>query len=141
VEYRVGDNMHFARASREVIVSAGAVMSPQLLELSGIGDRARLEDLGIASVAYLPGVGENCRDHLHTRVSYECTRPITLNDILDNPLRQAWMGLRYLVLRDGEMAACTAPVHALAKTDRSLPRPDVKIQIHNLSAEDPRHPT
>ena len=98
-------------------------------------------DFGIASVAHLPGVGENCRDHLHTRVSFECTRPITLNDILDNPLRKAWMGLRYLVRRDGEMAACTATVHALAKTDPSLDRPDVKIQMHNLSAEDPRHPT
>jgi choline dehydrogenase len=141
VEYCVGAASHFARAGREVIVSAGAVMSPQLLELSGIGDKARLKELGIASVAHLPGVGENCRDHVHTRVSYECTRPITLNDILDNPLRQAWMGLRYLVSRSGDMAACTATVHALAKTDPSLPRPDVKIQIHNLSAEDPRHPT
>jgi choline dehydrogenase len=141
VEYRIGSERHFARASREVIVSAGAVQSPQLLELSGIGDKARLAEFGIASVAHLPGVGENCRDHLHTRVSFECTRPITLNDILDNPLRKAWMGLRYLVRRDGEMAACTATVHALAKTDPSLDRPDVKIQMHNLSAEDPRHPT
>ena len=141
VEYRVGGERHFARAAREVIVCAGAVQSPQLLELSGIGDKARLAELGIASVAHLPGVGENCRDHLHTRVSFECTRPITLNDILDNPLRKAWMGVRYLVRRDGEMAACTATVHALAKTDPSLDRPDVKIQMHNLSADDPRHPT
>ena len=141
VDYRIGGAHHFARASREVIVSAGAVQSPQLLELSGIGDKARLAELGITSIVHLPGVGENCRDHLHTRVSFECTRPITLNDILDNPLRKAWMGLRYLVRRDGEMAACTATVHALAKTDLSLDRPDVKIQMHNLSAEDPRHPT
>jgi choline dehydrogenase len=141
VEYRVGDARHFARADRDVIICAGTVMSPQLLELSGIGDKARLNELGIASVVHLPGVGENCRDHLHTRVSYECTRPITLNDILDNPLRLAWMGLRYLVSRSGDMAACTASVHALVKTDPSLARPDVKLQIHNLSAEDPRHPT
>jgi choline dehydrogenase len=140
VDFRVGAARHFARASREVVLSAGAVQSPQLLELSGVGDRARLEKLGIASVAHLPGVGENCRDHLHTRVSFECTRPITLNDILNNPLRQAWMGLRYLVRRDGHMAACTATVHALAKTDPALDRPDVKLQMHNLSAEDPRHP-
>ena len=64
-----------------------------------------------------------------------------MNDILDNPLRKAWMGLRYLVRRDGQMAACTATVHALAKTDPSLDRPDVKIQLHYLSAEDPRHPS
>jgi choline dehydrogenase len=141
VEYRLGGERRFARASREVVLSAGAIQSPQLLELSGIGDKERLAEFGIASVAHLPGVGENCRDHLHTRLSFECVRPITLNDILDNPLRKAWMGLRYLVLRDGDMAACTATVHALAKTDPALDRPDVKIQMHNLSAEDPRHPT
>jgi len=141
VEFRAGDAVHFARAAREVIICAGSVQSPQLLELSGIGDQARLRDLGIAPVLHLPGVGENCRDHLHTRVSFECTRPITLNDILDNPLRQAWMGLRYLVRRDGHMAACTATVHALAKTDPGLERPDVKVQLHHLSAENPRHPS
>jgi choline dehydrogenase len=141
VAYRRAGRCHFVRASREVIVSAGAVQSPQLLELSGIGDSSRLAALGIACRAHLPGVGENCRDHWHTRVSFECTRPITLNDILDNPLRQAFMGLRYLVRRDGEMAACTATVHALAKTDAAQARPDVKVQLHTLSAEDPRHPT
>ena len=140
VEYRAGGTMHFAGATREVVISAGAVQSPQLLELSGIGDRERLAELGIASVAHVPGVGENCRDHLHTRVSFECTRPITLNDIMGNKLRQAWMGLQYLLGRSGEMATCTATVHALAKTDPALDRPDVKIQMHNLSAEDPRHP-
>ena len=127
VEFRIGERMHFARATREVVAAAGAVQSPQLLELSGIGDKERLSQLGIATIAHLPGVGENCRDHLHTRVSYECTRPITLNDILANPLRKAWMGARYLLRRDGHMAACTATVHALAKTDPALDRPDVKI--------------
>ncbi len=141
VEYRVGKEMRFARAGREVILSAGAVQSPQLLELSGIGDQARLAELGIAVRAHLPGVGENCRDHLHTRISFECTRPITLNDILGNPLRKAMMGARFLFTRKGHMAACTAQVHALAKTDPALDRPDVKIQMHNLSAADPRHPT
>ena len=105
-----------------MIVSAGAVQSPHLLELSGIGDRSDWRRSASHSVAHLPGVGENCRDHLHTRISFECTRPITLNDMLGNPLRQAWMGLRYLVRRDGPMAACTAMVHALAKI-RSVARP------------------
>ena len=138
VEYTRRGASAFAAAGREVILCAGAVQSPQLLELSGVGDRRRLSDLGIPVVADLPGVGENCRDHLHTRISFECTRPITLNDIMANPLRQAWMGLRYAVARSGPMAAATATVHALAKTDPSLDRPDVKLQIHNLSAADPR---
>jgi choline dehydrogenase len=140
VEFTAQGLRHIARARREVVICAGAVQSPQLLELSGIGHRERLAELGIACAAHLPGVGENCRDHLHTRVSFECTRPITLNDIMSNPLRQAWMGLQYLTRRQGHMAVCTATVHALAKTDPALDRPDVKIQMHNLSAEDPRHP-
>jgi choline dehydrogenase len=140
VEYRQGPERRFARVRQEVIVAAGAVQSPHLLELSGIGDRDRLASFGIVSVVHLPGVGENCRDHLHTRISFECTRPITLNDMLGNPLRQAWMGLRYLLRRDGPMAACTTTAHALARSDPSLDRPDVKIQMHTLSAEDPRDP-
>jgi choline dehydrogenase len=140
VEYDDGGRRRSVGVRHEVIVAAGAVQSPHLLELSGIGDRERLALFGIGSVVHLPGVGENCRDHLHTRISFECTRPVTLNDILGHPLRQALMGLRYLVWRDGPMAACTATVHALARTDPSLDRPDVKIQMHTLSAEDPRDP-
>lgn len=139
VEYRLGGEMHVARAAGEVVVSAGAVKSPQILELSGIGDAARLGRMGIPVATHLPGVGENCRDHLHTRISYACKRPITLNEILNNPARKAWMAAKYLLRRDGHMSACTATVHALAKTDPRLPRPDAKIQLHNLSAEDPRH--
>ena len=151
VAYRRGEQQYFARIAREVIVSAGAVQSPQLLELSGIGDRQRLAELGIACHVHRPGVGENCRDHWHTRISFECRRPITLNDILDNPLRKAFMGLRYLVRRDGEMAACTATVHALAKTELVLDkfpgfgigtfalRPQSTGSVHIASA-DPQAP-
>jgi choline dehydrogenase len=66
---------------------------------------------------------------------------VTLNDVLRNPLRKLAMGAQFLFTRRGHMAACTALVHALARTDPSLDRPDVKIQMHNLSAADPRHPT
>lgn len=141
VEYRLGEDLRFAGAAREVIVSAGTIQSPQLLELSGIGQAALLRRLGIPVIADLPGVGENCRDHLHTRVSYECSRPITLNDILNSPVRKAWMGAKYLLRRDGPMSATTATVHALTRSEPSLSRPDVKIQLHHLSSEDPRHPT
>jgi choline dehydrogenase len=98
-----------------VIVSCGAVQSPQLLELSGIGDGAVLRRFGLPVVAHLPGVGENCRDHLHTRISFECSRPITLNDLLNHPLRKVWMGARYLVTRNGPMSGTTATVHALER--------------------------
>jgi len=140
VEYMKDGKLNYAHAKREIVVSAGTIHSPQILELSGIGDENRLRKLGIPNVLHLPGVGENCTDHLHTRLTFECTRPITLNDIMSNPVRTAWMGLQFLMTRKGHMAACTATVHALAKSDPSLVRPDVKIQMHNLSAEDPRHP-
>ena len=122
VDYRVGGERRFARATREVILSAGTVQSPQLLELSGIGDKARLADLGIASVAHLPGVGENCRDHLHTRVSFECTRPITLER---HPRQPATQGLDGSAIpgaarrRDGGLHR----YGACAGQDRSLARP------------------
>ncbi len=141
VEFQWRGKLHHAGVNREIVLSAGAVQSPQILELSGIGDAKRLAGLGIPVVANLPGVGENCRDHLHTRISYECTRPITLNDIMANPLRKGAMALNYFVARRGPMAAASAVVHALAKTDPGLDRPDVKLQIHNLTAADPRHPT
>ncbi len=141
VEYSIGNELRVANVGREVILSAGAIQSPQLLELSGIGDSNHLKSLGISTVTHLPGVGENLRDHLQARVSFECTRPVTLNDILSNPVRKAWMGLKYLVRRNGPMSACTVTVHAVAKTDPKLPRPDVKIAMYPLSAADPRHPT
>jgi choline dehydrogenase len=141
VAYEAGGALRSARAARAVVLSCGAVQTPQLLELSGIGDAQLLRRHGIDVVHHLPGVGENCRDHLHTRISFECRRPVTLNDILRNPLRKLAMGARFVFSRSGHMAACTAQIHALAKTDPALDRPDVKIQMHNLSAADPRHPT
>jgi len=128
-------------AAREVILCAGAIQSPQLLELSGIGDATRLQEMGIEVVQNLPGVGENCRDHLHSRIMYECTRPITMNDILVSPWRKFAMGLRYMVKRDGLMSCSTATVHALARSTPALQRPDVRIQLHHLSSESPRDPT
>ena len=141
VSYDAGGTTRSARARVAVVLSCGAVQTPQLLELSGIGQGDLLRRHGIEVVHHLPGVGENCRDHLHTRISYECRRPVTLNDILRNPLRKLAMGAQFVFSRRGHMAACTTHIHALAKTDPALDRPDVKIQMHNLSAADPRHPT
>lgn len=145
VEYRAGGELRTAHAAREVIVCAGPIKSPQLLELSGIGDGARLQRLGIATVHHLPGVGENLVDHLQSRLTFECTRRITLNEILQSRLRQMWMGAKYLVTRTGLMATATATVHALARPSSAYDRPAVKIQLHHLSSRDrfevvdPRH--
>lgn len=136
MEYTVGNETRQALANCEVIVSAGPIKSPQLLELSGIGDAALLKKLGIPLVHHLPGVGENLVDHLQSRITFACTRSITLNEIVASPLRQAWMGVKYLTTRRGLMATPSCTVHALARTSAAQTRPSVKIQLHHLSGKD-----
>src|SRR6185503_15654026 len=93
-----------ARCRAEVLLSAGAIQSPQLLQLSGISPRALLEQRGVPLVHDLPGVGENLQDHLQIRLGYECTKPITTNDQLNSWIGQAKMGLEWLLHRTGPLA-------------------------------------
>ena len=122
-----------ARAVREVVLCAGAMNSPPLLERSGIGDGERLAALGIDVVHHLPGVGENLQDHLNTRLAYRCTRPITVNDALRDRWRGVAMMLRYLLTRRGLMATPGVSVHALVSSGRAAERVDLKLQITHLS--------
>lgn len=137
VEYRQGDTMRQARAACEVVVAAGPIKSPQLLELSGIGQGERLRRLGIAVAHDLPGVGENLIDHVQTRVTFQANRPLGLNQVVGHPLRQTLLGLRYLMTRRGLMATPAFTIHALARTERDCQlgrrRPSVKIQLAQLS--------
>jgi choline dehydrogenase len=133
VVYRQGPNEFTVRARREVLLAAGAIQSPQLLEVSGIGNGDALKAAGIEVRHHLPGVGENLRDHLHVRIGYETTEHTTLNTVLRSLLRTAAMGARWLFLRRGLMTTASATVHALARSEASLARPDVKIQLHQLS--------
>lgn len=125
-----------AHARAEVVLSAGPIKSPQLLELSGIGQAERLRGLGVPVLQDLPGVGENLSDHLQGRITFECTERVTLNEIMQSPLRQAWMGARYLLTRRGVMATPSASAHALARFDAAQDRPMVKVQMHHLSGAD-----
>ncbi|CAG9186701.1 GMC family oxidoreductase [Cupriavidus pinatubonensis] len=136
VEYTVGGQVQRAMAAREVILCAGPIKSPQLLELSGIGDRRRLNDLGIPVQVNLPGVGENLIDHLQSRVTFACTRPITLNEIMQSPLRQQWMGMKYILTRRGIMSTPANSAHALARTRADQSRPSVKLQLSHVTAAD-----
>jgi choline dehydrogenase len=106
-----------------------------LLELSGVGQGTRLQALGIEVKADVPGVGENLLDHLQSRITFECTQRITLNEIVSNPLRQAWMMAKYLVTRRGMAATPTATAHALVRANPNEAQPSVKIQMHHLSAK------
>src|SRR6478735_2525377 len=95
IELRRGGETRRITARKEVILSAGPVHSPALLEHSGIGQAARLKELGIAIVRDLPGVGENLSDHPNTRLTFECTRPITINDALQSNVVKVKEGLKY----------------------------------------------
>jgi len=136
VEYRRAGRTQVAHCKAELILSAGSIQSPQLLELSGIGQPALLQRLGLPVVHALPGVGENLIDHLQTRLTYACTRPITLNEIVASPVRRALMGVQYLLTRRGFMAAPLATVHALARSAPDDPQPDLKVQITHKSGAD-----
>lgn len=136
VEYMRGGVKYMARARAEVILSAGAVKSPQLLELSGIGDQARLQALGIPVIAHVPGVGEDFHEHLQFRFSYECTRPITINDLIGSPIKKVVEGTKYLFRRRGLLSGTSSTVHALAKSDPRLESPDLKIQLALISGKD-----
>ena len=97
VEYLQNGSLQKATARREVIVSAGAINSPQLLQLSGIGPQELLAEHGVDCVKHVPGVGQNLQDHYQIRVVYQCTTP-TLNDLYHSPLKKVQAGLQYLSL-------------------------------------------
>ncbi|HSO06564.1 MAG TPA: GMC family oxidoreductase N-terminal domain-containing protein [Pelomicrobium sp.] len=128
VDYLHGGRTATARAEREVLLAAGAIRSPQLLELSGVGNGEALKEHGIRVVRHLPGVGENLQDHLMPRLGFECTLPITVNDLLQSRLRMAGALLRYVLFRDGLFATPSLTALAYARTRAGLPYPDVRIQ-------------
>jgi choline dehydrogenase len=128
VEYLRGGQTLAARAAREVLLAAGAIRSPQLLELSGVGNGETLKERGIRVIRHLPGVGENLQDHLMPRLGFECTLPITVNDLLQSRLRMARALLRYVLFRDGLFATPSLTALAYARTREGLPYPDVRIQ-------------
>ncbi|MCL4766994.1 MAG: GMC family oxidoreductase N-terminal domain-containing protein [Hyphomicrobiaceae bacterium] len=136
VEYRRGVTVGRVMARREVIIAAGSIQSPQLLEVSGIGGGLRLRACGVAVLHDAPGVGENLQDHLQVRLTYHCSRPLTINDILNSRIRAAQAGLRYILFRKGLLASTSSSVHALARSAPGLARPDVKIQIAHISGKD-----
>lgn len=136
LRYSVNGEAHEAVAHREVIVSAGPINSPKLLELSGIGSATRLRKLGIEIVHDLPGVGEHLQDHFQNRITYETNLKVTINDIMNSRVRGAMAMLRWLVFRDGIMSVSSATVHAYMRSQPNLPYPDLKVQIMLVSGKD-----
>jgi choline dehydrogenase len=119
----------------EVVLSAGAIQSPQLLQLSGIGPAPLLSSFQIPVVADLP-VGENLQDHLALRLMYRCTKPITTNDDLRNVWRKARTGLRYLLMRRGPMAIGVMTAGMITRALADAKTPDIQFFLSTVSAEE-----
>lgn len=128
VRYSVNGQVNEAKAGREVILSAGAINSPQLLELSGIGQPELLKSHGIDVVHELPGVGENLRDHIAPRLMWKIKKPgIAYNDRARG-VGLLWQILRYATTRRGFLTLPSGPVLAFFRTREGLESPD--IQLH-----------
>jgi choline dehydrogenase len=130
VEYNKAGALRTARARKEILVSGGAYNSPQLLQLSGVGPADLLRKHGIDVVLDAAGVGHDLQDHMQVRVVMRCTKSITLNDVVNSPVRKILAGLKYAAFRTGPLSIAAGTSGAFFKTDRRLATPD--IQIHFL---------
>jgi choline dehydrogenase len=141
VTYRggaAGAREFVAAARSEVVLAAGAVNSPQLLELSGIGNGARLQRLGIEVVHDLRGVGENLQDHLQLRMAYRVRGVRTLNTMTAHWWGKLLIAMQYALWRSGPMSMSPSQLGAFAKSsdnDASITRPDIEYHVQPLSLD------
>ncbi len=133
--WRRGHEIFTASASAEVILSAGSIGSPAILERSGIGDAPRLGQLGIASIAHLPAVGSNLQDHLQLRCSYRISGASTMNQRAASLFGKAMIGLEYILRRSGPMAMAPSQLGMFARSHPDLATPDLEYHVQPLSLE------
>ncbi len=126
-----------ATARREVILCGGAINSPHLLLLSGIGPGAHLQAQGVEVLHDLPGVGKNLQDHYQARLTYRCRFPVTLNDVMMSPWRMLAAGLRYAVSRSGPLTISAGQVGIFARSRPDVPTPDIQFLLIPFSADRP----
>ena len=124
------------RSGGEVVLSAGAIGSPQILELSGIGRPDVLDTAGVPVRSASPGVGESLQDHLQIRLVYEVNVP-TLNDAINRFAPRMGIGLEYVLFRTGPMSLGASQVAIFAKSMQGLETPDIQFHFQPLSADKP----
>ncbi|MEC3861639.1 GMC family oxidoreductase N-terminal domain-containing protein [Mesobacterium sp. TK19101] len=124
-----------ATARAEVILSAGAINSPQILQLSGIGPGALLQRYGIAVAMDAPGVGANLQDHLQLRCAWRLSHGKTLNSLANSLWGKAMIGLEYVLKRSGPMSMAPSQLGAFAKSRPDLETPDLEFHVQPLSLE------
>jgi choline dehydrogenase-like flavoprotein len=143
VRFRRDGALHEARCRGEVILSAGAIGSPQLLMLSGVGPGAGLAAHGIAPVLDRPGVGGNLQDHLQLRMIYKVSGVKTLNETYQSLFQRAAMGIEYALLRRGPLTMAPSQLGLFTRSDPHRERANIQFHIQPLSLDkfgDPLHP-
>ena len=130
------ENKFIISVKRELLLSAGAIGSPHLLMVSGIGAGKDLTKKGIPMIKDLPGVGKNLQDHLQARPVFKCRAP-TLNTELKHPLKLAKIGLQYIFFRNGPITMAASLGVGFLKTDELLETPDVQFHIQPFSMDKP----
>ncbi|WP_211461282.1 GMC family oxidoreductase [Collimonas silvisoli] len=142
VEFSGGGKEWNAEASRETLLSAGAVGSPQILQLSGIGPASLLQQHQIPVMQDTPGVGENLQDHLQIRMAFKVSGVKTLNAMSNSWLGKARIGMEYLLTQSGPMSMAPSQLGAFAKSDASQATANLEYHVQPLSLEkfgDPLH--
>jgi choline dehydrogenase len=141
VEWIKEGQIHSATADREVILSAGALQSPQILQLSGIGPADVLRGLGIPVTAEAPEVGRNLQDHYQARLIVRLKQRVSLNDQVRNPVELARMGLQWMFAGSGPLTVGAGQVGGAACTEYAAGgRPDVQFNVMPLSVDKPGDP-
>lgn len=141
VEWVSDGKVASARAAREVLLAAGAVQSPQILQLSGIGPAELLAQHGIAVRVDAPEVGANLQDHYQARTIVRLKKKLSLNDDVRNPLRLASMGLQWLFANAGPLTVGAGQVGGAACTQHAQgSRPDIQFNVMPLSVDKPGDP-
>jgi len=130
-----GGGAHAVRCRREVILCAGSVGSPQILQLSGVGAAAKLREAGVTPLHDLPGVGENLQDHLQIRAVYEVRGVKTLNTMAASWWGKALIGIEYALLRSGPMSMSPSQLGAFARSSDRHRWPNVEYHVQPLSLD------
>ena len=142
-EVWTGEERVTVRAAHEVILSAGSIGSPQILQLSGIGPATLLQPLGIPLVQDLPGVGGNLQDHLQIRAVFKVQGATTLNTLANSWIGKARIGLEYLLSRSGPMSMAPSQLGAFTRSSADQVHPNIEYHVQPLSLDafgEPLHP-
>ena len=135
VEYVHDGQTKMAHARAEVILSAGAIGSPHILQLSGIGDAQHLRSVGIEATVDVPDVGQNLQDHLQIRCAYKMTNARTLNTLSASMLGKAKIAMEYALKRTGPMSMSPSQLGAFAKSNPDAVTPDLEYHVQPLSLD------